>query len=165
MRSILKVISLQECHSTMLAFNVSESQPIQNETVSSSGHDLSEFVPKEVLPLRNPQTDIPRIAKDEGLLRLIEEAVQRIPTRHELRLGDARTMDELAPESVHLVLTSPPYWTPGTLSFRFMPRSKSIAGASATTTWRRSSGTRSRMLPTRWRTGRASSASRTSPTP
>ena len=72
MRSILKVISLQEYHSTMLAFNVSESQPIQNETVSSPGHDLSEFVPKEVLPLRNPQTDIPRIAKDEGLLRLIE---------------------------------------------------------------------------------------------
>src|ERR1017187_8121938 len=67
--------------------------------------------PKRFLPLRNPQTDIPRIAKDEGLLRLIEESVQRIPTRHELRLGDARTMDELAPESVHLVLTSPPYWT------------------------------------------------------
>jgi DNA modification methylase len=42
---------------------------------------------------------------------LIEEAVQRIPTRHELRLGDARSMDELAPESVHLVVTSPPYWT------------------------------------------------------
>ena len=58
MRSILKVISLQEYHSTMLAFNVSESQPVQNETVSSPGHDLSEFVPKEVLPLRNPQTDI-----------------------------------------------------------------------------------------------------------
>jgi DNA modification methylase len=73
--------------------------------------DLSEFVPKGILPLRNPQTDIPRIAKDAGLLRSIEEAVERIPTRHELRLGDARAMDELAPESVHLVLTSPPYWT------------------------------------------------------
>ena len=95
----------------MLASNASESQPFQNETVSCPVQDLSEFVPKEVLPLKNPQTDIPRIAKDEGLLRLIEESVRRIPTRHELRLGDARAMDELAPESVHLVVTSPPYWT------------------------------------------------------
>lgn len=94
----------------MLASHGSESQPIQNE-VTSSVHDLAEFVPSEVLPLNNPQTDIPRIAKDEGLLRLIGDAVQRIPTRHELRLGDARAMDELAPQSVHLVVTSPPYWT------------------------------------------------------
>jgi DNA modification methylase len=77
----------------------------------SYAHDLSAFVPKGVLPLKNPQTDIPRIAKDEGLLRLIEGSVQTIPTRHELRLGDARAMDELAPDSVHLVVTSPPYWT------------------------------------------------------
>jgi DNA modification methylase len=74
-------------------------------------HDLSAFVPKEVLPLKNPQTDIPRLAKDDVLLRLIEESVHSIPTQHELWLGDARVLDELAPESVHLVVTSPPYWT------------------------------------------------------
>jgi len=85
--------------------------PKAPELVKDPAYDLSEFVPKALLPLRNPQTDIPRLAKDEPLLRLIEEAVQRIPTRHELLLGDARSMDELAPESVHLVLTSPPYWT------------------------------------------------------
>ena len=72
---------------------------------------LQKFIPREVLPLTNPQTDIPRIAKDEKLVRLIEEAVQLIPTRHQMILGDARTMDALPPESVHLVLTSPPYWT------------------------------------------------------
>jgi len=70
-----------------------------------------EFVPKEILPLANPQTDIPRIAKDERLVRLIEEAVQRIPTYHQLWLGDARGMESLKSESIHLVLTSPPYWT------------------------------------------------------
>lgn len=32
-------------------------------------------------------------------------------TTHTIRIGDARTMDWLASESVHLVLTSPPYWT------------------------------------------------------
>ena len=30
----------------------------------SEGEDLAEFVPREVYPLANPQTDIPRIAKD-----------------------------------------------------------------------------------------------------
>jgi len=73
--------------------------------------DLTPFVPPEVFPLDNPQTDIPRIAKDEKLIRLIEEAVRQIPTVHTLNLGDARGMSELEAESVHLVVTSPPYWT------------------------------------------------------
>jgi modification methylase len=73
--------------------------------------DLGEFVPPEVYPLNNPQTAIPRIAKDKKLIRLIEEAVRTVPTKHSLNLGDARRMTDLAPSSVHLVLTSPPYWT------------------------------------------------------
>lgn len=36
---------------------------------------------------------------------------QRITTKHRLVLGDARVMPWIADESVHLVLTSPPYWT------------------------------------------------------
>ncbi len=32
-------------------------------------------------------------------------------TQHRLRLGDARELDDLSDASVHLVLTSPPYWT------------------------------------------------------
>ena len=73
--------------------------------------DFEEFVPKEILPLENPQTDIPRIAKDERLVRLIENAIQGIPTTHRICHGDARRMRDLRPGSVHLVLTSPPYWT------------------------------------------------------
>ena len=73
--------------------------------------DLAMFVPQEVYPLDNPQTDLPRIAKDKRLIQLIEDAVGKIPTRHKLVLGDARTMTGLAPDSVHLVVTSPPYWT------------------------------------------------------
>src|SRR5438552_3650532 len=72
---------------------------------------LQDFVPSEILPLENPQTDIPRIAKNERLLGLIEEALHRIPTVHDLHLGDARQMDSIPPESIHLVVTSPPYWT------------------------------------------------------
>ena len=73
--------------------------------------DLAEFIPDELRELDDPQTAIPRIARTPELTRLIEAAVQRIPTRHELHLGDARFMTSLKPESVHLVLTSPPYWT------------------------------------------------------
>ena len=72
---------------------------------------LTRYLPREILPLKNPQTDIPRIAKDEKLVRLIEDAVRRIPTEHTLRLGDARSTSALKPESVELILTSPPYWT------------------------------------------------------
>jgi modification methylase len=73
--------------------------------------DLVRFVPPEVYPLNDPQTDLPRIAKDKRLVKLIEDAVRRIPTTHALNLGDARDMNTLEPGSVHLVITSPPYWT------------------------------------------------------
>jgi DNA modification methylase len=73
--------------------------------------DLASFLPPGLLPLDNPQKDIPRIAKDNKLVSLIEEAVRRIPTSHILHRGDARSMTGLAPNSVHLVVTSPPYWT------------------------------------------------------
>ena len=75
------------------------------------GESLAQYIPKEVPFLENPQTDIPRIAKDEKLVRLIEESVRQIPTKHTLHLGDARSMSALRPSSVQLVLTSPPYWT------------------------------------------------------
>lgn len=72
--------------------------------------DLAAYIPQEVGPLDNPQTAIPQIAKDKNLVRGIEVAVQRIPTSHELYQGDARTA-EIDPGSVHLIVTSPPYWT------------------------------------------------------
>jgi modification methylase len=71
---------------------------------------IADYVPQEVGHLANPQTAIPRIAKNKALVQNIETAVQRIPTIHELHRGDARTV-ELRPGSIHLVVTSPPYWT------------------------------------------------------
>jgi DNA modification methylase len=73
--------------------------------------NLSAFVPRELNLSDNPQTMIPRLAKDEDSVRAIEQSVRSIPTTHHLYLGDARTAPNLKPESVHLVLTSPPYWT------------------------------------------------------
>lgn len=73
---------------------------------------VEEFVPHELRNIHDPQTALPRIAKDERLTGLIESVVAHIPTVHDLHLGDARRRAErLKPESVHLVVTSPPYWT------------------------------------------------------
>jgi DNA modification methylase len=73
--------------------------------------DLWKWVPKELRSPANPQTAIPAIARDARLMRLIEHAVRSIPTTHRLLLRDARSLGDLSPNSVHLVLTSPPYWT------------------------------------------------------
>jgi len=69
------------------------------------------YLPSSVADLKNPQTDIPRIAKDKKVLKAIESAVQQIPTTHSLVQGDARELSFVDDESVHLVVTSPPYWT------------------------------------------------------
>jgi DNA modification methylase len=58
-----------------------------------------------------PQTAIPRLAKDPATVRVIEKLLRRIPTHHELCIGDARDMARVDDESVHLAVTSPPYWT------------------------------------------------------
>lgn len=73
--------------------------------------DLSDFLPSAIGKLENPQTEIPRIARDPKLTALIEAAVGTLPTTHDLYLHDARDMSVVEPESVHLVVTSPPYWT------------------------------------------------------
>jgi len=69
-----------------------------------------DFIPPELAKLDNPQTALPAIAKDSRLTGMIKEAVRRIPTQHDLFLGDSRSL-KLKPNSVHLVVTSPPYWT------------------------------------------------------
>ena len=78
---------------------------------SDSALGVDDLLPDELRSLEDPQRDIPRIAKDRKLIAQIEHAVQRIRTNHHLYHGDSRQMRELKPKSVHLVLTSPPYWT------------------------------------------------------
>lgn len=79
-------------------------------TALATQFSLDEFVPPEIWPVDDAQTALPAIAKNPALLSAIENAVQRIPTRHEITHHDARQIN-IPPESVHLVLTSPPYWT------------------------------------------------------
>jgi modification methylase len=73
--------------------------------------DLSGFLPKELGDLGDLQTAIPKLAKDPSVLKLVRQAAARIPTTHLLVCGDAREMETADVGQVHLVLTSPPYWT------------------------------------------------------
>lgn len=86
-------------------------RPASKDTSARAVPDLLQYLPPELRSLDNPQTALPRIAKDPKLTGLIENALQRVPTTHTLYLKDARELSDLKSESVHLILTSPPYWT------------------------------------------------------
>ena len=79
---------------------------------ASGGFDLDQLIPEELQDIGDAQTALPRIAKDRRLTSLIESVVPHVPTTHDLYLGDARRRLAVIPgDSVHLVVTSPPYWT------------------------------------------------------
>jgi DNA modification methylase len=73
--------------------------------------DLTSFLQEPLLSGPLEQTEIPRLARDGAAMNLLEQVLLRIPTSHYLVHGDARQMSSIPSESVHLVLTSPPYWT------------------------------------------------------
>lgn len=70
--------------------------------------DLLRFLPPEIDIQNLSQSSFPDIAKSKPLSQKIEVAVKAIPTTQRLILGDSRRMRE---EKIHLILTSPPYWT------------------------------------------------------
>lgn len=57
------------------------------------------------------QRGIPKIARDVAVSAEVEAAAQLVPTSHRLILGDSRKLDDIDDGSIHLVVTSPPYWT------------------------------------------------------
>lgn len=73
--------------------------------------DLAGWLPANLRDIADDQKAIPRFAKDAALMREVEAVLPTIPTTHDLWRGDARTLDFIPDNSVHLVLTSPPYWT------------------------------------------------------
>lgn len=77
---------------------------------TSSAPDLKSFLPDDLGDLSDSQRAIPRIAKTERLTNAIERTLPQLPSNHQLFLGDARQL-AVPPGSIHLVLTSPPYWT------------------------------------------------------
>lgn len=53
---------------------------------------------------------IPKLAKDEKELERIKDEVAARKSLHSILVGDAQDLSVIRNESVHLVLTSPPYW-------------------------------------------------------
>jgi DNA modification methylase len=96
------------------AFNMVSPVAITTDKASlgakANSIQLDAYVPDELGSLENLQTAIPALAKDPKAISAIAAAVHEVPTVHDLLLGDAREMPELTSKSVHLVLTSPPYW-------------------------------------------------------
>lgn len=84
---------------------------VRSAPVLNAQLDLQRFIPNEVGSITNHQTDLPRIARDTRLTARIDAALRDIPTAHHLYCGDSRALHFLEPDSVHLVVTSPPYWT------------------------------------------------------
>ncbi len=82
-----------------------------NLSFDRSSFDPAGWLPPEVGRITNHQTDLPRIAKDTRATKAIEAKLAQIPTIHDLFNADARGASCFAAKSVHLVVTSPPYWT------------------------------------------------------
>jgi len=63
-------------------------------------------------PVTSPELDrlIPKIARDEAELERIRVEVSERKTLHSILVGDSQDLSAIRDNSVHLVLTSPPYW-------------------------------------------------------
>lgn len=77
--------------------------------------DLESYIPESCRDLLETSSNdlksaLPALARDQGRMGEIEQAVKSLPSHHELHLGDARDLSMLEPESVDLVVTSPPYF-------------------------------------------------------
>ncbi len=68
--------------------------------------------PADTLDILNTKTlrAIPEIARNEQLCSRLMTVAQSIRTRHEFYNSDSRDLTFIPDRSVHLVVTSPPYW-------------------------------------------------------
>ena len=72
---------------------------------------LVDFLPENLRGVKVTQQLIPSLAKNRASIAQLEQAAQALPTKHHLHLRDSRSLEILDSESIHLVVTSPPYWT------------------------------------------------------
>jgi DNA modification methylase len=83
---------------------------METAPLSETRNDEKSLV-DEFIGAGNLDETIPSLARDISAIRRIESVVRNRETSHELIHGDARTASALKENSVHLVVTSPPYWT------------------------------------------------------
>ncbi len=63
-----------------------------------------------IAEIENLDKLIPKLAKDEIELGKIKDEINSISSQHTLYTADSRDLSMIPDESVHLALTSPPYW-------------------------------------------------------
>ena len=97
----------------MLEYRMNEHLDIQQMEMRTIQEKFraEDWLPQGLGKIDDHQTALPHIAKDASLISQIESTLPQIPTRHNLFNADARKLDFIEPNSVHLILTSPPYWT------------------------------------------------------
>ena len=81
--------------------------------ITTPADPLEAVVPPEILEAvrQEQQKAIPALAKDPALLHAVKRAVRELHTRHTIITADCRDMSTIPDGSVHLAVTSPPYWT------------------------------------------------------
>jgi DNA modification methylase len=79
--------------------------------VASTADSEEEVLVSELTAAGELDRLIPAWARDHKKIARIESIVQARRTSHDLINGDARDASALADHSIHLAVTSPPYWT------------------------------------------------------
>ncbi len=72
---------------------------------------VERHLPDLILSDESLKTALPGMARDAAHSARVATAVEEVPSDHRILQGDARNLSALADGSVHLVITSPPYWT------------------------------------------------------
>jgi modification methylase len=83
--------------------------PLPTQGLRGAGEE--EAIMTEVAAKGDLDNVIPQLARDRCAMQRIEAVVRGLKTTHSLILGDARAASALEDQSIHLVVTSPPYWT------------------------------------------------------
>jgi DNA modification methylase len=84
---------------------------MQTPVQGIQANDDEEAILGEFAAKGNLDEIIPQLARDRRAMQRIESVACSLKTSHDLILGDARAASSLAERSLHLVVTSPPYWT------------------------------------------------------
>lgn len=87
------------------------SETVKLAPFSAPSLSLEGVLPDWPRSIDDLQTAIPELAKDCKRLAELDCAIAEIATLHRSVRGDARDLAGLDDSSIHLVLTSPPYWT------------------------------------------------------
>ncbi len=81
------------------------------QDLATSPEVLDACLPASLRERELTQSLIPSLAKSPSDISEIDNALRQVPTKHRLICHDSTKADFLAPSSVHLIVTSPPYWT------------------------------------------------------